>query len=66
MSTITKNLAAINARILQASESSKRSVRLVAVSKTKPLEDVMVAYEAGHRDFGENYVYLPSYYRYKS
>jgi uncharacterized pyridoxal phosphate-containing UPF0001 family protein len=28
----------------------------VAVSKTKPLEDVMAAYDAGQRDFGENYV----------
>ncbi len=29
-------------------------VKLVAVSKTKPLSDIMEAYEAGHRDFGEN------------
>ncbi len=29
-------------------------VTLVAVSKTKPVEDIMAAYEAGHRDFGEN------------
>ena len=29
---------------------------LVAVSKTKPNEMLMDAYEAGHRDFGENYV----------
>jgi PLP dependent protein len=31
-------------------------VILVAVSKTKPVEDVNELYEAGHRDFGENYV----------
>jgi len=30
--------------------------RLVAVSKTKPKEAVLEAYEAGVRDFGENYV----------
>ncbi len=30
------------------------NVTLVAVSKTKPVEDIMEAYEAGHRDFGEN------------
>ena len=30
--------------------------RLVAVSKTKPAEMVQAAYDAGHRDFGENYV----------
>jgi len=29
-------------------------VTLVAVSKTKPLKDIMQAYESGHRDFGEN------------
>ena len=30
------------------------SVKLVAVSKTKPAEMIMEAYEAGHRIFGEN------------
>jgi len=29
---------------------------LVAVSKTKPPEDIQALYELGHRDFGENYV----------
>lgn len=29
-------------------------VQLVAVSKTKPVEDIMEAYRAGHRVFGEN------------
>ncbi|MBL7903002.1 MAG: YggS family pyridoxal phosphate-dependent enzyme [Bacteroidia bacterium] len=32
------------------------NVTLVAVSKTKPIEAVLEAYEAGQRDFGENYV----------
>jgi pyridoxal phosphate enzyme (YggS family) len=32
------------------------SVTLVAVSKTKPNELIMEAYESGQRDFGENYV----------
>ena len=31
------------------------SVALMAVSKTKPLEDVEIAYAAGQRIFGENY-----------
>jgi pyridoxal phosphate enzyme (YggS family) len=31
-------------------------VRLVAVSKTKPVEDILEAYHAGQRDFGENKV----------
>jgi PLP dependent protein len=29
---------------------------LVAVSKTKPIEDIQALYDEGHRDFGENYV----------
>jgi pyridoxal phosphate enzyme (YggS family) len=29
---------------------------LVAVSKTKPAEDILELYNTGHRDFGENYV----------
>ena len=32
------------------------AVRLVAVSKFKSPADIMKAYEAGQRDFGENYV----------
>ena len=31
-------------------------VTLVAVSKTKPAEDIHALYELGQRDFGENYV----------
>jgi len=29
---------------------------LVAVSKTKPVEDILALYQTGQRDFGENYV----------
>ena len=29
---------------------------LIAVSKTKPVEDILEAYHEGVRDFGENYV----------
>ncbi len=32
------------------------NVTLVAVSKTKPVRDILEAYESGHRDFGENKV----------
>lgn len=32
------------------------TVTLVAVSKTKPLEDILTIYECGHRIFGENKV----------
>ena len=31
-------------------------ITLVAVSKTKPMEDILELYNLGHRDFGENYV----------
>ncbi|MDB5229820.1 MAG: YggS family pyridoxal phosphate-dependent enzyme [Chitinophagaceae bacterium] len=37
-------------------ELSENNIRLVAVSKTKPAEDIMTLYELGQRDFGENYV----------
>lgn len=45
----------------QTEEAQKRSrygqeVTLVAVSKTHPVSDLMEAYEAGARDFGENKV----------
>ena len=33
-----------------------QEVTLVAVSKTKPVSAIQEAYEAGHLDFGENYV----------
>ena len=33
------------------------SVRLVAVSKTKPVSMIKAAYDAGQRHFGENYVH---------
>lgn len=33
-----------------------KNVTLVAVSKTKPIEDILELYDLGQRDFGENYV----------
>jgi pyridoxal phosphate enzyme (YggS family) len=38
------------------SELSATNVTLVAVSKTKPAEDIQEMYALGQRDFGENYV----------
>ena len=35
---------------------SAKNITLVAVSKTKPVEDILALYELGQRDFGENYV----------
>lgn len=37
-------------------ELKEKRVTLVAVSKTKPAEDIHVLYDLGQRDFGENYV----------
>ena len=37
-------------------ELDAKQVTLVAVSKTKPIEDILDLYSLGHRDFGENYV----------
>ncbi len=34
----------------------RNEITLVAVSKLQPIEAIMAAYEAGQRDFGENYV----------
>jgi pyridoxal phosphate enzyme (YggS family) len=52
-------LAAVRARITAAAARADRdadSVRLIAVSKTKPAEAVRAAIAAGVRDIGENYV----------
>lgn len=59
MSSIAQCLADVQARIAAAARASGRepsSVRLIAVSKTFPVEAVREAYEAGQRDFGENRV----------
>lgn len=37
-------------------ELEKTGTTLVAVSKTKPVADIKALYDAGQRDFGENYV----------
>jgi hypothetical protein len=37
-------------------ELKKKNVTLVAVSKTKPVENILELYHLGQRDFGENYV----------
>lgn len=58
MSAIADNLQAVRKRIAQATVSAGRtpeSVHLLAVSKTKPLADVLEAARAGQTAFGENY-----------
>ena len=59
MQTIAERLKTTYARIEQATAQANRplkSVRLLAVSKTKPVSDIRLAYEAGQRLFGENYI----------
>lgn len=46
----------IKENIQQLKSAITNSVTLVAVSKTKPVEAIQEAYQAGQRDFGENYV----------
>lgn len=59
MQDVAQNLAAVRARIAAAAERAGRdpgSIRLVAVSKTQPPEAVAAAWQAGQREFGENYL----------
>ena len=56
MSALAHALAAVQHRLAAAALPSAPAPRLVAVSKTKPVALLREAYEAGVRDFGENYV----------
>jgi len=56
---IRERLARVRERIDLAATNAGRdpaSIRLMAVSKTKPAAAIREAYTAGQRDFGENYV----------
>ncbi|GIU42003.1 YggS family pyridoxal phosphate-dependent enzyme [Shewanella colwelliana] len=59
MTTIADRLANAHLRIAQAAQISSRDseeIKLLAVSKTKPISQILAAYHAGQRLFGENYV----------
>ncbi len=59
METIAERIKSALERINNATNLAHRatdSVKLLAVSKTKPVSDIVLAYEAGQRMFGENYV----------
>lgn len=59
MNHIKDNLAQVELQINQACKQAGReqtTVQLLAVSKTKPAEQVEQAYHAGQRAFGENYL----------
>ncbi len=56
---IQENLNTVESKIAEACRRSGRSrddVRLIAVSKTKPISMLQEAYDLGCRDFGENKV----------
>jgi len=57
--TVAARLEHIRTRITAAAQSAGRdpsSIRLIAVSKTFPIDAIREAYAAGQRDFGENRV----------
>jgi pyridoxal phosphate enzyme (YggS family) len=56
-SVIVSNARIVQERAATAASNAGRSssVRLVAVSKTKPVENIKELYDAGFRSFGENY-----------
>ncbi|TRW97198.1 YggS family pyridoxal phosphate-dependent enzyme [Candidatus Methylobacter oryzae] len=59
MTTIAQRLKQIRSQISAAELAYNRrpgAVLLLAVSKTKPAEDIAAAYQAGQRHFGENYL----------
>ncbi|EKP0309004.1 YggS family pyridoxal phosphate-dependent enzyme [Aeromonas veronii] len=58
MNQIAQHLFQVKERIAQAAERASRNlqqIRLLAVSKTKPVEAIMAAHAAGQRAFGESY-----------
>ena len=59
MNTVQDNLLNIKneiAKIAKKCERDPNTIKLIAVSKTKPVEQVVQAINAGQLDFGENYV----------
>ena len=59
MGAVAANVEKVKAAIREAAARSGRdadTVKLIAVSKTKPVSDMLDAYADGVRDFGENYV----------
>ncbi|MBP7058821.1 MAG: YggS family pyridoxal phosphate-dependent enzyme [Lachnospiraceae bacterium] len=56
---ITENIKKIHENIEASCIKANRDpseVELIAISKTKPISDIKLAYEAGERSFGENKV----------
>ena len=59
MASLAERLDQVRARIRAAALAAgrdPRDVKLLAVSKTKPGDDIRLAFAQGQRDFGENYL----------
>lgn len=59
MTNIANNLEIVRSQINIACQNAQRStetVTLLAVSKTRPADELRAAYTQGQRDFGENYL----------
>jgi len=59
LENVARNLAAVHARVEAAAGRAGRDpgeIRLLAVSKMQPAGVLAKAWEAGQRDFGENYL----------
>ena len=51
-----KHMIDIELNISTLKQQIPPSVKIVAVSKTRPVSDILIAYKTGHRIFGENRV----------
>ena len=59
MENVARNLETVRARMVEAALRAGRDpegIHLLAVSKMQPVEALAEAWEAGQRDFGENYL----------
>ena len=59
MPSIQSRLESVRQQIQQAEQKYHRdagTVQLLAVSKTRPVEDILQAVEAGQHRFGESYI----------
>ncbi|MFN6263234.1 MAG: YggS family pyridoxal phosphate-dependent enzyme [Chromatiaceae bacterium] len=54
--TIAERLQTAYRALAEIQPNDHATAQLIAVSKTKPVNDIREAYLAGHRQFGENYV----------
>ena len=58
--SIESNIKTVQQRINAAAKEAGRNpeeIKLIAVSKTKPVSDVLEAFDAGMCDFGENRIF---------